>query len=543
MNKVVLIVLDGFGLAPPGPGNAVYLANPTNFNNYMATYPHTSLKASGEAVGLPSSEVGNTEVGHINIGAGRVVHQDLPRINMSIADGSFYQNRVFLDAADHVKKNNSNFHIIGLLSEGIVHSALDHLFALLYFAKENAIKNVFIHAITDGRDSPPKSSVDVIRNVENKLKQLNIGKIATVSGRYYAMDRDNRWERTAKSYFCMSKGDGEKAESAVAAVENAYRNNLTDEFILPTNVLENNQPVGLVSANDAAVFLNYRIDRARQLTKAFVLDEFEKTANENRYYDPFQEKYLKTHLPQKESVNPPFTRGPKIENLYFATMTEYEENLPVCVAFHPIVVNNPLGQVLESANINQLRLAESEKERFVTFYFNGQREMPFSLEDRIIIPSPKVPTYDLKPEMSSFEITETLIQKMKEDRYRFILVNFACPDMVGHTGNIQATIMAIKAIDQCLAKIVQEAFNQNTTVLIVADHGNAEQKISPTTGEISTEHTANLVPFIAIDKKLQGKFNKLSMGILADVAPTVLALLGIPKPENMTGRNLLEELS
>jgi 2,3-bisphosphoglycerate-independent phosphoglycerate mutase len=543
MKQVVLIVLDGFGIAPPGPGNAIYLANPVNINSFQATYPHTVLKASGEAVGLPANEVGNTEVGHINLGAGRIVHQDLPRINMAIADGSFYHNPAFLNCADHVKKNDSSLHLIGLISEGIVHSALDHLLALLYFAKENGIKKVYVHAITDGRDSPPKSAINILKMLEDKLSQLKTGEIASVMGRYYAMDRDSRWERTAKAYFCLTQGQGEKASTATEAVENAYKKNLTDEFILPTNILKNNQNITLIQPNDGIIFFNFRIDRARQLTKAFVLDDFENTANKNNFYDPYSTKYFKSHLHQPILVNPPFTRGPKIKNLFFVTMTEYEKNLPVTVAFPPIVVLNPLGEVLENNNLPQLHMAESEKERFVTFYFNGQREIPFRLEDRIIIPSPKVPTYDQKPEMSANELTEVLIEKIRENKYPFILINYANPDMVGHTGNIQATISAIKTLDYCLGKIVNAALANNTTILITADHGNAEQKINPQTGEISTEHTANLVPFIAISNKLQGKYTKLPQGILADVAPTVLALLGIPKPETMTGRNLLEEIN
>ncbi len=317
MNQVVLIVLDGLGIAPPGPGNAVYLANPTNLNSFRATYPNTVLKASGEAVGLPTSEVGNTEVGHINLGAGRVVHQDLPRINMAIADGSFYQNPNFLGCIEHIKKNNSRLHIIGLVSDGIVHSALDHLWALIYFAKENQLEKVYIHAITDGRDSPPKASIGILKNIESKLEQLKVGKIASVMGRYYAMDRDHRWDRTAKAYFCLIKGEGEKATSPTQAIENAYKNNLTDEFILPTKIQENNKDIGLVNPGDAIIFFNFRIDRARQLTKAFVLDDFENTANKNHFYDPYSTKYFKTHLPQAVPLSPPFTRGAKIDNLFF----------------------------------------------------------------------------------------------------------------------------------------------------------------------------------------------------------------------------------
>jgi 2,3-bisphosphoglycerate-independent phosphoglycerate mutase len=542
MQSVLLIVLDGFGIAPPGPGNSIYLANPTNINTFLYTYPNTTLKASGEAVGLPASEVGNTEVGHLNLGAGRVVYQDLPRINMAIADGTFYSNKSFLKAADHIKKNNSRLHLIGLVGEGVVHSCLEHLYALIYFAKEQKINNVYIHAITDGRDSPPKASAETIKRLEEKLNQNPYVKIASVSGRYYAMDRDRRWERTEKAYRCLTLGEGQKANSALEAIQNAYDQDKTDEFIEPTNIITDGKPIALIEKGDAVIFYNYRIDRPRQLTKAFVLTDFEKEANKSIAYDPYATKYHKSHLEQSVPITPTFQRGKKIEDLIFVTMTEYEKDLPADVAFPPIIVQMPLGRVLAENSIAQLRMSESEKERFVTFYFNGHREDPFPLEERLIIPSPKVPTYDLKPEMSAYEITRNLIAKMRENRFPFILVNFANPDMVGHTGNIQATIMAIKTIDTCLERIVQEALNFDYSVLITADHGNAEQKISPQTGEISTEHTANRVPFIVINKKYQGRFTKLQSGILADVAPTVLSLLGVSKPSDMTGRDLLEEI-
>lgn len=541
MKSVILIVLDGFGIAPPGPGNAIYLANPVNYHSFIYSFPNTTLKASGEAVGLPAGEVGNTEVGHINLGAGKIVFQDLPRINMAIADGSFYKNEVLKGAVNHVKKTGGRLHLLGLVGEGSVHSHIDHLFALLFFAKENHLKDVFVHAITDGRDSPPKSAVNTIVQLEEKLKQIGIGKIVSVMGRYWAMDRDRRWERTEKAYFCLTKGVGSKAKTAVETVKTAYRQGKTDEFIEPTNIVEDGGLV-LIKEGDAVIFFNYRIDRPRQLTKAFVLDDFEEQANASFSFDPYAVKYYRTHYPQEVLISSPFKRGEKIKNLYFATLTEYEKNLPVKVIFPPQVVHMPLGRILSEQGLLQLRMAESEKERFVTFYFNGQRENPFPMEERLIVPSPKVPTYDLKPEMAAYELTNLLIKKIREEKYSFILVNFANPDMVGHTGNIQATILAIKAIDKCLGTIIQEALAFNYSVIITADHGNAEQKINPQTGEISTEHTANPVPFIFIDSRYQGRFQKLQSGILADVAPTILSLLNIPKPEGMTGRNLLEEV-
>lgn len=546
MNSVLLIVLDGFGIAPPGPGNAIQLANPTSINSYIYAYPNTTLKASGQAVGLPAGEAGNTEVGHLNLGAGRVVYQDLPRINMAIADGSFYHNPAFHRAADHVKQTGGALHLLGLVG-GVnsihIHSNIEHLYALLFFAKEQNLENVFIHAITDGRDSPPKSADTIIKQLEEKITEMRIGKIATIMGRYYAMDRDRRWERIEKAYQCLTQGKGNAYKSASEAIEVSYKSEKTDEFIDPAVIVDDaGKPLALVKEGDAVVYFNFRIDRPRELTKAFVLDDFETQANITTSFDPYAARYYQTHFPKEEVLNPPFSRGPKIPNLCFVTMTEYEKDLPVEVAFSPITIQMPLGRVISEAGMPQLRMAESEKERFVTFYFNGQREMPFPMEDRLIVPSPKVSTYDFKPEMSANELTSILIQKMQTQKYRFILINFANPDMVGHTGNIQATVAAIKTIDTCVSQIVNTALANSYTVLITADHGNAEQKINPQTGQQSTEHTSNPVPFIAISSQLQGKAMKLQSGILADVAPTILSLLDVTKPESMTGRNLLEEI-
>ncbi len=542
MRNVVLIVLDGFGLAPAGPGNPVSLANPTTINSLFYSYPNTLLSASGESVGLPAHEVGNTEVGHLNLGAGHIVYQDLPRINMSIADGSFYMNSAFLEGIKHLQQTKGNLHLLGLVGEGDVHSNTDHLYALLHLAKENQISNVFIDVITDGRDSPPQSAIDAITRLEEKLKVLGIGKISSIMGRYYAMDRDRRWERTEKAYRALTEGSPITALSATEAIKHSYAQNKSDEFIEPTTIVNDGKPLSLIKSGDATIFYNFRIDRPRQLTKAFVLDNFEQDANKSFTFDPYAVKYYKTHYPQEKVVYIPFRRGPKIPNLFFVTMTEYEKNLAVKVAFPPIVVDSPLGKVLAEQEISQLRLTESEKERFVTFYFNGQIEEPFPLEERLIIPSPKVSTYDLKPEMSAVEITDVLLKAMIDKKHPFILVNYANADMVGHTGNIDACIKAVQTLDACLTRIIETALHDGTTVLITADHGNVEQKINPSTGQISTEHTANPVPFIVVDKKYQGKLVKLQSGILADVAPTVLALMGIIKPSLMTGRNLLEVL-
>lgn len=542
MNSVVLIIFDGFGIAPPGPGNPVYLANPLNINTYLYSFPNTTLKASGDAVGLPTGEVGNTEVGHLNLGAGRVVFQDLPRINMSIADGTFFKNQTLLKTADFIKKTNGKLHIIGLVGHGAVHSCVEHLFALLSFTKQNNLSNTIIHAITDGRDSPPKSALEVIGRVEEKINEYKVGKIGSIMGRYFAMDRDRRWERIEKAYLCLTKGIGQKAQSAQEAIKKSYAQGKNDEFIEPTNIIFGDKPA-LIQEGDAVIFYNYRIDRPRELTKAFVLDNFERDANIIGSYDPYAIKYSKTHLQQDDkNVAPPFKRGEKIKNLLFATMTEYEKNLPVEVVVPPVVVQMPLGRVLAERDCLQLRMSESEKERFVTIYFNGLREQPFPNEDHLILPSPKVPTYDLKPEMSAYELTDNLIRNMVLNKYQFILINFANPDMVGHTGSIEATTKAIQTIDTCLGKIAKAALDSNYTVFITADHGNAEEKINPQTGGISTEHTDNPVPFLAISRSFQGRFARLQSGILADVAPTILVAMDIPQPSEMTGRNLLEEI-
>ncbi len=546
MKPVILIVLDGFGIAPSGPGNAVHLAAPSNFTSFLHQYPNTTLKASGEAVGLPRGEVGNTEVGHINIGAGRIVYQDLPRINMSIADGSFYENPAFIKAAKHIEITKGALHIIGLIGAGTVHSSIDHLYALLYFAKENGLRQVFLHAITDGRDSPPKSALQMVQLIEERLKTSSNCRIASVIGRYYAMDRDHRWERTESAYRCLTQGEGLRSPSAREAIDTAYKQNKTDEFIEPTLIAESDASGNLIKEGDAVVFFNFRIDRPRQLTKAFVLDDFEKNANLSTSFDPYEVKYRKTHLHTEEetqSFNPPFQRGPKLANIVFVTMTEYEKGLPVEIAYPKIIVPNPLGRVISDHSLMQLRMSESEKERFVTYYFNGYRNLPFNHEDRLIIPSPKVATYDLKPEMAASEITNALIPHIASKKYHFILVNFANPDMVGHTGNIEATVAAVKAVDVCLGKIVQNALTYDTTVFITADHGNAEQKINPSTGAISTEHTDSPVPFLVVGKEYQGKARKIQTGILGDIAPTVLSEMGVQKPVDMTGRNLLEEIN
>ncbi len=543
MTPVILIVLDGFGVAPAGPGNPVSAAQIPNINSFLRMYPTTQLKASGEAVGLPAAEAGNTEVGHLNMGAGRVVYQNLPRINMSIGDGTFYKNEVFLKALDGVKKSGKNLHILGLVGAGTVHASMEHLFALLGLCKEQNISNVFIHPITDGRDSPPQSAETFLKQVDQKCIEFGRGKIATVMGRYYAMDRDKRWDRVEKAYACYTKGIGEQAANWQEAMKKSYDNKVTDEFVLPTNIMENGVPVATIKDGDTVIFYNYRIDRPRELTRAFTLENFETDANRITSYDPYATKYFKKHSATDEQIiQPPFQRGPKIPNLTFITMTEYEKDTPVQVAYPPHVVAMPLGRILSEHQLPQLRVSESEKERFVTFYFNGLREGSFPLEDHLIIPSPKVPMYNQKPEMAAYEVTEVLTKKIQENKYKFIMVNFANPDMVGHTGDMKACIKAIETIDACLAKVIETALANEYAVLITADHGNVEEKLDKITGKMSTEHTSNPVPFIAISNKLKGKPVRLQTGILADIAPTILALLGVSVPHDMMGRNLLEEV-
>lgn len=541
MKGVILLVFDGLGIALPGPGNAYFQANPQNFEQAMSMYPHTQLRASGEAVGLPANEVGSTEVGHINLGAGKIVYQSLPRINLSIADGTFFTNPAFIHAVEHVKQTGGTLHLLGLLGGGTVHASTAHLYALLFMCKEQKLENVALHLIGDGRDSPPKAITGYLEEVQTKLDQLKIGHIASIMGRYYAMDRDHRWERTEKAYRCLTEGQGKVFQTWREAIDSCYAAGNTDEFIEPTLIVGQDQNPTLIKEGDSVIFFNFRIDRPRQLTKAFVLENFRQDANTLESFDPYAVKYHQKHSPDSE-LGEPFERPPKIQNLFFVMMTEYEKDLSAEVAFPPTIVNMPLGRVLSEKGYPQLRAAESEKERFVTHYFNGLRSAPFPMEDRIIIPSPKVSTYDQQPEMSAYGITDSVIDKMRTSAYKFILVNFANADMVGHTGNLESAIKAVHTIDDCFGRILQVALENDYTLLMTADHGNVEEMLSQQTGGVSTEHSGNPVPFLAVSNHFQGKHITLQSGILADVAPTVLALLEIPKPQEMTGRNLLEEI-
>src|SRR3989344_154386 len=464
---VVLLILDGWGIASPGPGNAISQAQLTHMPQLWTMYPHTALQASGNSVGLPRGEDGNTETGHLNLGAGRVVYQDLPRINMAIADTSFYRNKAFLQAVAHAQKYNSAVHLLGLVGAGGVHSNMEHLLALLQLMKNQQFHRVYLHLVTDGRDSPPKSALTYVAQVEDEIGRGSVGKIASVSGRYFAMDRDQRWERTEKVYRALTEGIGLTAMSAQNAVQQAYEQKILDEFIEPTLIHTPQEEPHLIKNNDALVFFNYRIDRPRQLTKAFVLADFT-TSTAAAGYDPYAVKYHKKHTQVITPVTP-FVRKKLLNNLLCVTMTEYEKNLVCCVAFPPLPVESPLGEVIANANLKQLRLAETEKERFVTYYFNGLREAPFRGEERIIVPSEKVATYDLYPQMSTREITEVFLHKLNEGGHDFFVINFANPDMVGHTGVIPSAITACEVTDECISKIAEATLAKNGACVIVAD--------------------------------------------------------------------------
>lgn len=539
---IVLLILDGWGLAPPSQGNAIALATTPNIDRYWNSYPHTRLEAAGEAVGLPHAEDGNTETGHLNIGAGHIVYQDLPRINMSIADGSFFENQAFAAAAAHVRNYGSTLHIMGLIGAGGVHSNIEHLYALLHFASLHKLEKLALHLFTDGRDSPPTSAQIYLSQVKAKIQYSGVGEIASIMGRFYAMDRDQRWERIEKAYFAITKGQGHLRKNPEEAIADAYGAGKTDEFIEPTVIInEDGSPKATVQENDALIFLNFRIDRPRQLTKAFVLPNFEAAAEKRPGFDPYAIKYFRRHAAYPQLQSKPFTRGERIKNLFFVTMTEYERGLPVSIAFPPQTITLPFGRVIAERNLRQLRVAETEKERFVTYYFNGLREDPFPGEDRIIIPSAKVATYDQFPQMSAPEITETVNERIATGIYHVIIVNIANPDMVAHTGNLRATMTACQVTDSCVAEIAQKAMSVGGATIVTADHGNAEELFNPETGEVDTEHSTFPVPFIYIERSQTGKAAMLPTGVLADIAPTMLQLLRIPKPPEMTGRSLLPQ--
>lgn len=542
VKPTVLIVLDGWGIAPPGPGNAISLAKLKNIPAYWNTYPHTTLTASGVAVGLPEGEDGNTETGHINLGAGRVVYQDLPRINASISDGSFFKNEAFISAIRYASQHKSNIHLMGLLSDAGVHANREHLYALLTLLKEQGhTSGVYLHLFTDGRDSSPNAGRRFLAEVEAKCASLGVGKIATIMGRYYGMDRDRRWERTERAYKALTEPIEHRAATVGAAIDASYAAGKTDEFVEPTIICDaEGQPLPRITNHDAVIFYNFRIDRPRQLTRAFVQPSFEEHAG-TAAFDPYAVKYFHKHIIDVDSRGKPFTRNIVLPNIYFVTMTEYERGLSSVVAYPPEVVHSPLGSVYADLNLRQLRASETEKERFVTYYFSGLREAPYTGEDRLIVPSPKVSTYDLIPGMSTRELTTHFIDRIALGIYSFAIINFANPDMVAHTGNIPAAITACEIADECVGLIVNQVLSMDGSCVITGDHGNVEEMVGPS-GEVDTEHSTYPVPFIFIDKSFGAYPHTVPSGKLADVAPTILSHQKFPIPASMTGKNLLADL-
>ena len=506
-SPLVLVILDGWGLSEETVGNAVACAKKPNVESFLNNYPHTSLGCAGEDVGLPAGQMGNSEVGHLNMGTGRVVYQELTRISRDIREGTFFNNPVLLEAVHHARQQDTALHLMGLLSDGGVHSHIKHLFALLELARDQGLKKVFVHAFLDGRDVPPANAKQYIIDLEEKMRLLETGAVATVMGRYYAMDRDNRWERTQRAYHTLVQGEGLTAGTAVAAVEEAYRRGETDEFVQPTVILDQlSRPVATVQDGDAIIFYNFRPDRARQITRAFVDQDF-------TGFDRVQH--------------------PKV---HYACMTLYDITIEAPVAFRPQVLINTLGEVISYYNLKQLRLAETEKYAHVTFFFNGGVEAPNAGEDRILIPSPKVDTYDLQPEMSAGKVTDAFLAKLAEEKYHVFIINYANPDMVGHTGVFNACVQAIETVDACLGRLVGAVRRVNGTLILTADHGNADQMLDEDGGP-HTAHTTQRVPFILINDSMRDV--SLASGRLEDVAPTMLDILGIEKPASMTGRSLI----
>lgn len=506
---VALIILDGFGLREERNGNAVAQAKKANYDRFCSEYPHTTLTACGEAVGLPEGQMGNSEVGHLNIGAGRIVYQDLSRISKSIREGEFNQNETLLGAVRHAKTNGKKLHLYGLLSDGGVHSHIEHLFALLDLAKNENMTEVYIHAFLDGRDVAPDSAESYMESLLQYIDRVGVGKIATVQGRYYAMDRDKRWERTEKAYRAMVYGEGPTYTDPIKAISESYEKSVFDEFVMPTVLVgENGKPVGLVESGDAVVFFNFRPDRAIQLSQVFTNDDF-------RGFDR-GEKYPK--------------------DLYFVCMTLFSETVNGFVAYKPKDLDNTLGEILVQNGLKQLRIAETEKYPHVTFFFSGGRDIELPGETRILINSPKVATYDLKPEMSAYEVAEAAVNEIKAEKYDVIILNFANPDMVGHSGMLEPTIKAVEAADECLGKVVEAIVQKGGVAIITADHGNADMVIDDE-GRPYTAHTTNPVPFIVTKKDVKLRDG----GILADIAPTMLRLLKLPQPKEMTGTSILTE--
>ena len=503
---VVLAILDGYGESQYKDGNAIYTAKTPRMDEFMSKYPKAVIHASGLDVGLPDGQMGNSEVGHTNIGAGRIVYQELTRITKSINDGDFFENEALIASCDNCKKNGSALHLMGLLSDGGVHSHFDHLLGLVRMAKKNGLDKVYIHCFMDGRDVSPTSGIDFVKKLVESLRDIECGEIASIMGRYYAMDRDNRWERVSMAYDAMVNGKGNECESAVVAMENSYNDGKTDEFVVPTVIVKDGVPVGKISENDSVIFFNFRPDRAREITRTIVDEEF----------SGFERKYFPT---------------------YFVCMTQYDASMPnVDVAFKPQKLENTLGEYLSSKGLKQLRIAETEKYAHVTFFFNGGVEKVYDGEDRILVNSPKVATYDLQPEMSAYEVTSKLLEALDTDKYDVVILNFANCDMVGHTGIMEAAVAAVEAVDTCIGKVADKVMEKGGVILITADHGNAEQMLDPEDKSVFTAHTTNVVPLIAMGL---GDDCKIENGRLADLAPTMLDIMGLDIPSEMSGKSLI----
>ena len=505
---VVLMVLDGYGLSDKTEGNAIAMADTPVMDKLMKEYPFVKGNASGSYVGLPDGQMGNSEVGHMNIGAGRIIYQDLTRITKAIADGDFFKNEELLAAMENCKKNNSDLHLFGLLSSGGVHSHISHVYGLLEMAKKNGVSNVYVHAFLDGRDTPPASGKDFVAQLEEKMAEIGVGKVASLAGRYYAMDRDNNWDRVEQAYRSLTTGEGKQAESAVAAMEASYAENVTDEFVVPTVITENGKPLSVVKENDSVIFFNFRPDRAREMTRAFCDDKF----------TGFERTYIPTT---------------------FVCFKDYDETIPnKLIAFKKEEIKNTFGEFLAANGKKQLRLAETEKYAHVTFFFNGGVEDPNVDEFRLLVNSPKdVPTYDLKPEMSAPEVGMDLVEASKSDKYDVIVINFANPDMVGHTGVIPAAVKAVEKVDELVGKAVQAVKDVDGVLFICADHGNAEKMIDYETGAPHTAHTTNPVPFILVN--YDDSYTLRDGGSLCDIAPTLIQIMGLNQPAEMTGKSLL----
>jgi 2,3-bisphosphoglycerate-independent phosphoglycerate mutase len=504
-----LIILDGFGIRDEEKGNAVKHAKKPNFDRYWNKYPHNQLEACGEAVGLPEGQMGNSEVGHLNIGAGRIVYQSLTRVNKSIKEGDFYDNDVLVNAVQHAKKNDKSLHLFGLLSNGGVHSHIKHLFALLELAKKHDLEKVYIHGFLDGRDVGQRSAKEFIDQTENKMNELGVGKIATLTGRYYSMDRDKRWDRVKKAYDAMVYGEGPAYSNPYDVIEDSYKNEIYDEFVLPSVITEENgEPVAKIEDDDAIIFYNFRPDRAIQISRTFANKDF-------RDFD--------------RGEHPPTIN-------HFVCMTNFSETVDGDVAYKPVNLDNTVGEVLSQNNIKQLRIAETEKYPHVTFFMSGGREEEFPGEDRILIDSPKVATYDLQPEMSAYEVTDALLDDLDQDKHQAIILNFANPDMVGHSGMLEPTVKAIEAVDECLGKIVDKIIEKGGHAIITADHGNSDEVVTMD-DKAMTAHTTNPVPVIVTKEGAELR----SGGILADLSPTLLDLLDVKKPEEMTGSSLIKK--